>query len=456
MPARLRTLVAAATVTISGTVAAQPQWQLRSAGPAPVDRVGPAMAFDDFRGVAVLFGGVRLFGTDPFGDTWEWDGSEWTERTPATSPPPLTGHAMAFDPFRRRVVLFGGSTTGGAFSAATWEWDGGTWTRRPTARQPSARASHAMAFDPRRGVVVLFGGFDGSFRDDTWEWDGESWTQIVPSRRPTGRAGHKVAFVPAVDGGGVLLFGGRGSSGRRDDTWRYDGTDWTELNPATRPWTRLDHVMVHDALRDRTVVSAGFGSPNIADVWEWDGTDWQLRTLANPPGERFGHAAVYDSVRQEMLTFGGSGSGGTWTYGTSQPASLATFGTACTGSRGAPGLSVDSLPWLGGTLRAIVSALPPGARTDLLIGVPNATWQSGSLPLALDGLGAPGCALRVRPDDALASFAVGGTASFSAPIPLQPALAGLSIYLQAVVLDPTANALGVTTTGGIDARFGIR
>ena len=67
------------------------------------------MAYDSQRGRVVLFGGYGDSGG--LADTWEWDGSTWVERTPATSPPARSGHAMAYDSQRGRVVLFGGYGT---------------------------------------------------------------------------------------------------------------------------------------------------------------------------------------------------------------------------------------------------------------------------------------------------------------------------------------------------------
>ncbi|MCC6213344.1 MAG: hypothetical protein IT376_00615 [Polyangiaceae bacterium] len=42
-------------------------------------------------------------------DTWEWDGTSWLQRAPATSPPARAITATAFDTTRERLVLFGGS-----------------------------------------------------------------------------------------------------------------------------------------------------------------------------------------------------------------------------------------------------------------------------------------------------------------------------------------------------------
>jgi hypothetical protein len=65
------------------------------------------MAYDADREVSVLFGGFN--GITFFNETWEWDGTTWTQQTALTgSPAGRADHVMAFDALRHRVVLFGG------------------------------------------------------------------------------------------------------------------------------------------------------------------------------------------------------------------------------------------------------------------------------------------------------------------------------------------------------------
>jgi hypothetical protein len=64
------------------------------------------MAYDGATGRVVLFGGL---GEDTiFGDTWSWDGTDWTQLTPAHSPPPRFDPAMTYDAALGQIVLFGG------------------------------------------------------------------------------------------------------------------------------------------------------------------------------------------------------------------------------------------------------------------------------------------------------------------------------------------------------------
>ena len=64
------------------------------------------MAYDAATGTVVLFGGDGSSGD--LGDTWTWNGTTWTEQTPATSPPARESATMAYDAATGTVVLFGG------------------------------------------------------------------------------------------------------------------------------------------------------------------------------------------------------------------------------------------------------------------------------------------------------------------------------------------------------------
>src|SRR5262249_48925597 len=99
---------------------------------------------------------------------------DWTQRSPAVSPPARDFHAMTYDSARGVTVLSGGSAGGGN---DTWVWNGATWTQRLPATSPPGRYLHAMAYDSGRGVTVLFGGAttDDTVLGDTWEWNGTNW-----------------------------------------------------------------------------------------------------------------------------------------------------------------------------------------------------------------------------------------------------------------------------------------
>ncbi len=95
--------------------------------------------YDTKRGVAVLFGGRRSFRSagdleakyvTVLNDTWEYDGEKWYEIRPSQSPPPRYLHAMAYDEARGVIVLFGGADADNNALNDTWEYDGITWVQR--------------------------------------------------------------------------------------------------------------------------------------------------------------------------------------------------------------------------------------------------------------------------------------------------------------------------------------
>jgi hypothetical protein len=310
-----------ATDALSGqdaqTFGARAQVALRkmSHGPRPTARRYHGMAYDSARGRVVMFGGMDP-GNTRLGDTWEWDGRVWIDRTPPSGgPSPRTEVGMAYDARRGRVVLYGGAASGIAGGRETWEWDGSEWTRiTPAGPDPGTRAGHSMAYDAARGRIVLFGGQGASPLDrTTWEWDGRAWSLVAVSTPPPGRYRHGMAFDASR--GRVVLFGGRTDvyNSAFSDVWEFDGTGWTERSPAgAAPSARYDLTLAYDAARERVVlfggraIVAGSQVPE-QDLREWDGTSWTLVTpvAGSAPGVREGHAVAYDLVARSMLVFGG-------------------------------------------------------------------------------------------------------------------------------------------------------
>ncbi len=235
------------------------------------------MAHDSLRRRTVMFG------TNPFiwgsAETWEWDGEEWTLRTPANSPRGRNGHAMAYDSKRGRTVLFGGSYVDRDdyivhFLSDTWEWDGDNWTQLTPPTSPSGRMQPAMAYDSVRERVVLFGG-GLSPLNDTWEWDGSVWTQRIPTTSPSPRSRHSMVFDSAR--GRVVMFGGYSQS-RFDETWEWDGENWTQVQVATSPPARYTFGMAYDDARARSVIFGGsFYSTVFSDTWEYGCAAWFYR-----------------------------------------------------------------------------------------------------------------------------------------------------------------------------------
>ena len=82
---------------------------------------------------------------------------------------------MAFDESRGVVLLYGGAAAHrGAPLHDLWQWDGTRWTGIPLeGPAPGDRYQPVMVYDRARGVTVLYGGMGAP--GDTWEWNGRAW-----------------------------------------------------------------------------------------------------------------------------------------------------------------------------------------------------------------------------------------------------------------------------------------
>jgi cysteine-rich repeat protein len=281
-------------------------WSVRAPDPLPPARTGATVASDPLRGRMVLFGGLDELVVH--GDTWEWDGASWTERLPiGPRPAPRATAVMAYDGVTGEVLLFGGTAAGGVRLDDTWTWNGTRWLERIAGGQPGSpgpRASPAIAYDVRRRRVVLFGGSAATgpaTRQDTWEWDGSSWSPMEPLTTPPPRLYAAMTYDVARER--VVLQGGSDGPVEVADTWEWDGVTWTQRMSATAPMFRSGHVHVYDRAR-RRVLNLG-GLPDFS-TWEWDGANWAQAPSSFEPALLLAHAGAYDDARSETLLFGGS------------------------------------------------------------------------------------------------------------------------------------------------------
>jgi hypothetical protein len=297
--------------------AARPcRWRRATPASSPPALAWAAMAYDRARERIVLFGGAATVdGGSISGATWSWDGATWTELALAAQPSPRWTHGMVYDDARERVVLFGGqSDSAGNALDDTWEWDGSAWTEIATASAPSPRGVHGgMAYDTARERVVLRGGGTLPGRElfaDTWEYDGAGWVE-VEGPGPSPRVGPAMVYDPAR--GRTLLFGGGTWSPYFDDLWQYDGAGWTEIALDLAPPERQSGRMVFDPTRDLVVLFGGGNIGTLSDLWEWDGTEWTEIALATAPSPRCCYSYAHDTSRHETVLFGPDDE--TWIYG---------------------------------------------------------------------------------------------------------------------------------------------
>lgn len=285
------------------------RWQEVTTTPGPSARSGHALAWDAARGRLVLFGGDT---GSLNGETWEFDGATWALKN-LSGPSPRVHANMVYMPEAGGCVLFGGRGPGTTMYDDTWVWNGQTWEFKSVGTRPPARSVHGMAYDSDRGRLVMFGGVNSSINalGDTWEFTGTQWIQRATGG-PTAREWAGMAYDPRVGHRKTVLFGGSGTGGTAfNDTWEWDGPSgtWTFTN-APGPSARSNKNLAFDAARGKIVLFSGYGSGTFRDdTWEYDGTAWTQRVTLRPRA-RYSHPLVYDPVGQRVITFGGEVSSG--------------------------------------------------------------------------------------------------------------------------------------------------
>jgi hypothetical protein len=174
-----------------------------------------------------------------------------------------------------------------------------------------------MSVDPVTGDLILFGGYTHDFQypQDTWSWDGTTWTQLQPATAPPGRAGQAMAT-----GSQLVLFGGYTGSGYLNDTWVWDGSTWIQSSRSMLPFP--GPVRWRRASSARWRCSAGRSSWGTSPTGSATRGSGRGRTGAGAGGRTLfqrGHFGwmAFDELDRSVVLFGGAVQGrlnnGTWT-----------------------------------------------------------------------------------------------------------------------------------------------
>jgi len=267
-------------------------WTNAAPATSPSGRRDFAMVSDIARGVIVLFGG-----SGPLGDTWEFDGTNWTNVTPAVSPPARLGHVMAYDLNRGVTVLFGGTANPNLppVLTDTWEYDGSTWTQVVTANAPNEPTFSSMCFDMARGVCVLTGGTSlfGAPDQKTWEYDGTNWVDRTAAVGPApsaipGLGVQNAKMVYDSNRNVSVLYGGRTPNGTfSTDTFEYDGNGWTIVASGT-PSSRTRNSMAFDMIRGVPVIYGGL----TGNFQTWYQETWEFQSSISASYAVFGNGCA--------------------------------------------------------------------------------------------------------------------------------------------------------------------
>lgn len=312
------------------------------------------MAYQSHNDRVVLFGGTCP-SSGITGDTWEWDGTTWTKVTTVNNPDRLTGEAMAYDSSRQQVLVYGGTLAFGTARGATMTYKDQTWNDVHNPSSPSSRSLFVFHSDPKANLIWLLSGLDAQNTlsdfwqysnglwsqtadltngpvicatptsaldadrnrlvvvcadSSTFEFDGTKWTAMLPKTKPPYRRFSSMVYDPVIRK--TVLFGGYDDVNYVNETWLWDGTDWSRQknNP---PTGREIAAMWFDPLMKKTVIYGGLGRASsldrlerYSDMWSFDGSGWtQMKSVTATPGQRYGAQYTVDPASNALLLFGG-------------------------------------------------------------------------------------------------------------------------------------------------------
>ena len=319
-------------------------------------------------------------------------------------------------------------------------------------------------------------------------WNGTQWL-------PLGAGTVGVAAQLAILAGGDLVAGGAFSSiggALVHHLARWNGTDWQGMGVPPTPGPVVDmEVLANGAL---VVATSSGGTTPMSGVAMRNGATWMvLGTGAGPAwsagivglevmpdGDLFiagdwatGYGGALSPARLNGAAWASVGTSfgpvyrvgkmptgepvvrdGTslWRLQSTCPATAVATSAGCSGSAGLNALTVQSLPWTGGTFRATATGLHNNTIALSIFGLSTAATPLVSLlPQGL-----PTCELNLSTELVLASVPTAGLVNTELAVPNSSPLAGFVLHHQVVALelDPQNNITAVSSTNALALTIG--
>jgi N-acetylneuraminic acid mutarotase len=268
---------------------------------------GQAVAYDPLRHEVIAYGGTSAFATVLGSQTNLLRDTVWREAFFNLRPPPRSQAAFETDSITNTIWMFGGlDETSTVFYTDLWGYRNGQWF--PASAGPTTCANSLAAFDSDRAKLVVT--CTGS---ETFEWDGSAWKTFPDlKKKPQIRQFAGMVYDPKLKK--TVLFGGYNTDNFRNDTWTWNGTEWTEVktDSKSRPPNRSLMGIWYDPLQQKIILYGGIGRGSVdervtrySDMWSFSGTGWTKLTVTDTPGQRFGPQIEVNPVTGKALLFGG-------------------------------------------------------------------------------------------------------------------------------------------------------
>lgn len=228
------------------------------------------VAFDENRGVLVVFGGTAI------SDTWEYDGESWERIETKHAPPAVSYASMCYHGGMQGIFLCMGSLIeGGGSVRIPWFYDGTDWVELDGGEQlPPARESVPICYYPDHDSVMLYiGAAANQGTADTWEWANGQWTPIWNTYHPYAKSGAAMVYDPVSHK--ILLYGGQSSDPKSNETWCWDHYGWSQFSFANSPPVYSHVSMAYDE-RLGAVWMLGGNNRNVRNLWKLTIAGWEF------------------------------------------------------------------------------------------------------------------------------------------------------------------------------------
>jgi N-acetylneuraminic acid mutarotase len=294
-------------------------------GSSPPPRMGASAIYDPDGKQMIVFGGQD--GPVYMNDVWAFDftSNTWNQWSPfgTVRPEPRAYHTAVFDPTNHRMLVWSGQVTGGLFSdISVWALNFSSpsfvsWEKLPSSSNVPPRLGSVAVYVPYQNQIIMFGGFGSTGqRDDTYALDNVNylWQALLPRTYiPPARSFHTATYDLFYKR--VIIFGGQAST-YLDGLWAYtpDSTKWdsvvttTSLQPEGRYLTSMVTTQDNQIILFGGRTAAG----DTNDVWQFSiaRKKWTQYTITDEqPAPREGHVAIYRPDEDDMVIFGGKGAG---------------------------------------------------------------------------------------------------------------------------------------------------
>ena len=299
------------SLSLSGT----PAWlEVNAQGTVPFFRAFHTAVYDSARRRMIVYSGAGLkHGPPDRNDVWALSLSkpEWTP-VPGTAPEPRNDSSALYDPVRDRMIVFGGYQWAYGSIPANEVWalslgESPTWTLlRTKGPTPPDRQRAPVVYDPVRDRMIMLGGSDsGGPLDDVWTLalkGAPVWNDVKTLGTPPPSI--RTAVYDS-DRDRVLVL-----TDPDNAVWSLSLDNkprWTELNASSSEPLPGGSPAVYDAVRDRLLVYPHTTGNQVWALPLSGALEWTpLAATGQSPAEPGSHGSViYDSERDRLVFFRG-------------------------------------------------------------------------------------------------------------------------------------------------------